>query len=173
MGGAATPGGDAAAAGRHRRRLADRGPGDAGLALGLVEMPPYDELVEVCPLFRALAFLDAQAARDLQTTARLRSAEELGDMHTRLLALHWRLRDFMVNPQATAFAEFAHTAWFGPFDVSAFPLIEGDLALRGHTLSKAPRDVIAAVHSAARERHKASNWLRGYSRVYSRTDTST
>jgi hypothetical protein len=142
-------------------------------ALGLAEMPPYDELVDVCPLFQALAFLNEQEARTLQATARLRADEELGDMHTRLLALHWRLRDFTLRPLPMNFADFARNAWFGPCDVSAFRLVEGDLSLRGHAISKAPGEVFGSVHSAARERHQASNWLRGYSRVYSRTDTST
>jgi hypothetical protein len=142
-------------------------------ALNLVDMPPHDLLVEVCPLFKALSFLDAQGARTLQTTARLRPAAELCEMQTRLQAIHWRLRDFTERPAAMDFVAFAEDAWFGPFDASALPLIDGDLAVRGQPISAAPRDSLGPIHSAARERHLASNWLRGFSRHYSRTDTPT
>jgi hypothetical protein len=142
-------------------------------ALNLVEMPEHDHLVEVCPLFKALSFLDAQGARTLQATARLRPATQLCDMQTRLQAIHWRLRDFTIRPAEMDFVAFAEDAWFGPFDVSGFPLIDGDLAVRGQPISKAPRDALGPIHSAARERHLASNWLRGYCRIYSRTQTAT
>ncbi len=70
------------------------------------------------------------------------------------------------------FRAFARDCWFGPLDVSAFRLVEDDLALGEYAISGAPEDLFRSALSAAMERHKAVNWLVGGG-VYSQKDTST
>lgn len=142
-------------------------------ALGRFEVPAYDQLVEPGALLSSVGFLDEDAARALLTEAKLRPTEELQRYGTEILALHWRLRNFTLRPDPMDFPEFGRNAWFGPFDLSSFRLIANDLAIGGYEISKAPSDVFQATISSAMERHLAINWLRGYSRIYSETDTST
>lgn len=142
-------------------------------ALGRNEIPPHDQLVELNPLWRRLGFLDGEAAGALLANPTLRSREEIGALRNRLFALHWRLRNFNINPGVMDFAEYARTCWFGPLDVSGLPLVEGDLGLRGERIDRAPPDVLSSVHSLAQERHQAANWLWEGPERYSRASVAT
>ena len=57
------------------------------------------------------------------------------------------------------FARFARTCWFGPLDLGGVPLVEGDLAIKGERIDRAPPGAFSSAHSAAQERHQAANWL--------------
>ena len=142
-------------------------------ALKRFELPSYDQLADPGRLLHSLGFLDEEAARAVQANPELRSTEELDAQGKQILGLHWRLRDFTLRPQAMDFAQFARDAWFGPMDLTPFQLVDGDLGLAGHAISKAPRGIFQRSISSAMERQQAINWLHGYSRVYSETDTST
>jgi hypothetical protein len=128
-------------------------------ALRRFEIPPPDQLVSLNPLWRSLGLLDAGAAKALLANPTLRTRQEIGTLRNRLFALHWRLRNFYVKPEAMDFAEYARTCWFGPLDLTGLTLVDGDLGLRGERIDRAPRDVFSSAHSAAQERHQAANWL--------------
>jgi hypothetical protein len=142
-------------------------------ALGRFEIPPHDQLVELNPLWRSLGLLDGGAARALLAKPALRSREDIGALRNRLFALHWRLRNFHINPGIMDFAEYARTCWFGPLDVSDLPLVEGDLGLRGERIDRAPPEVFSSAHSAAQERHQAANWLWEGPEGYSEASVAT
>jgi len=89
------------------------------------------------------------------------------------LALHWRLKDFHIDRSAIDFTDFARTCWFGPLDLTAAPIVDGDLALRGERIDRAPDDVFEIAMSAAQERHQAVNWLFEGPERYSQTCKST
>lgn len=128
-------------------------------ALGRFEIPPHDELVSLNPLWKSLGLLDADGAKALLANPTLRPREEIGALRNRQFALHWRLRNYHVDPKAMDFAEFARTCWFGPLDISDLPLVEGDLSLRGERIDRVPPEVFSTAHSTAQERHLAANWL--------------
>src|SRR5262249_50349751 len=128
-------------------------------ALGRFDIPPHDELVTFKPLWRSLGLLDAEAASALLAGAQLRSRQGISTRPTRLFALHWRLRNFRLKPEAMDFAEFARTCWFGPLDITDLPLADGDLAIGGQRLDRADHDEMASTLSTAQERHQAANWL--------------
>jgi hypothetical protein len=142
-------------------------------ALGQFEIPPHDELVSLNPLWRSLGLLDADAAEALLANPTLRPREEIGTLRNLLFALHWRLRNFHVNPGVMDFAEYARTCWFGPLDIIGLPLLEGDLGLRGARIDRAPPDVFSSAHSAAQERHQATNWLWEGPKRYSLASVAT
>jgi hypothetical protein len=142
-------------------------------ALGRYELPQHDVLVVPRDLIGALDFLDDDASRNLLLTPALRPIKELEWQNRRLLGIHWRLRDYTLRPQAMDFRAFARDCWFGSFDLAGIRLIGDDLALGDAALSAADQQAFATAYSAARERHLASNWLLGQSRIYSETDTST
>jgi hypothetical protein len=66
-------------------------------ALGLFELPAYDQLVDAGELLPAVAFLDLGKATALLAAPSLRSQEELRKLRDQCFALHWRLRDFRLN----------------------------------------------------------------------------
>jgi hypothetical protein len=142
-------------------------------ALKRCALPPQDELVDPWTLLDSLGFLDADSARDLLADPPLRSPEEFERMDALLFALHWRLRDFSLRPEATDFAKVGDNAWMGHEGIAQLRLIEGDLAIGDRAIADAPADDVQRTHSAAQERHLAINWLRGWSPIYSETDTST
>lgn len=142
-------------------------------ALGRFEMPPHDQLVEFNSLWKSLGFLDSPTGRALLANPALRSREEIGAVQNRMFALHWRLRNFYVDPKALDFAKFARTCRFGPLDIAGLPLVDGDLGLRGERIDRASPDAFSTVHSAVQERHRAANWLGEGPEGYSRASVAT
>lgn len=142
-------------------------------ALGLVDsFPPADEQVDPGKPYAALGLLDAKVAKNVIKGAELRSTSELETCRSRQFAIHWRLRNYSLRPQAMDFNEFARTAWFGPLDITDLRLIENDLALGGQPISRASRQIRSSAASTALERHRAANWL-SWGGLFSETDTST
>jgi hypothetical protein len=94
-------------------------------------------------------------------------------MANRLFALHWRLREFSLRPQPIAFVQFASKAWFGPLDLSGVAIADGDLAIDGIPIVKAPPARFRSCLSTLLERHLAINWLAGGNSIYSEVDVST
>lgn len=128
-------------------------------ALGRFEIPSHDELVSMNQLWRSLGFLDSRAAKAVLDGPSLRPRGDIAKVRNRLFALHWRLRNFHLNRGTMDFAEFARTCWFGPLDLGGLPLVEGDLAIKGERIDRAPASAFSSALSAAQERHQAANWL--------------
>jgi hypothetical protein len=142
-------------------------------ALGRYELPPYDQLVIPGDLFEAACLGEAESARELIAGTRLRSAEKLSEYQAHALMVHWRLRDFTIRPTAMDFVAFSKKSFIGAFDLGPFHIVNNDMALCGKPIAEAEPQVFSTCQSAASERHLAINWLFGYSKVYSETDTST
>ena len=142
-------------------------------ALGKFEVPAYDQLVDAGTLLPAVGFLDPNHAPALLASPALRSAEELRKLKNQCFALHWRLRDFQLKPQAMDFRAFARESWFGPLNVSSVRFCENDLALGDRPISKASAEEFQKALSTANERHRAINWLVVGGASYAETDTST
>lgn len=142
-------------------------------ALGSGELPKYDDLVNPDELLEKLGFLSAENAALKIANAKLRSTEELERFNGQILALHWRMVNFRVDPKEVDYKHMEEECWFGKFDLSWAEFSGKDLALKGRPITSATDDALQAVSSAAHERHLASNWLAGHSSIYSETDTST
>lgn len=142
-------------------------------ALNRQELLPIDELVQPNKLLPSVGLLHVDRANALLAEPALRAPEELQQLADRMFALHWRIRNYSLKPEAMNFREFAKTAWFGPLDITGLRLIGDDLALGDHPIHEAPREAVGTASSAAMERHQASNWLVGEHPVYSDVDTPT
>ncbi|MEM7011061.1 MAG: hypothetical protein AAF585_06205 [Verrucomicrobiota bacterium] len=81
--------------------------------------------------------------------------------------------DFRVRPEKADFLSMENGAWWGPMNLSWAQFEDRDLVIGGQAISNADPDAVRTAGSIAMERHKASNWLLGYSAIYSETDTST
>lgn len=141
-------------------------------ALQRYELPAHDTCVDPQAVTNALGFLQPNALALFSDTS-LRSAAEIQLYAQRAFVTHWRLRQFSLTPAHMDFADFARTAWFGPFDIEGVALADGDLSIGGAPIAKAPGDALQIASSIALERHRAFNWLIGYDEVYSEVDTST
>jgi hypothetical protein len=137
-------------------------------ALGALEMPSHDAQINPAETSSKIGFL-----RVPPSEPRLRSPEQLQRIGEQLFAIHWRLREFSLRPQAVDFVAFSKSNWFCKFDVDPIAVAEKDLAIRGVAIAKAPRDAVRMCQSIAMERHQAINWLLGQHAVYSEVHTST
>lgn len=138
-------------------------------ALNLIEQPLYDESVDTGLLLNTLYV----SAQEIINAPNLRTELEILSYHNQLWSLHWRLRDYSVNSEIMDFKKVGQEIWFGPLDTSMFKMIDGDLAISGRRIDKAPTEIFSHVLSLARERHHAATWLLGYNPIYSEIDAST
>ncbi len=141
-------------------------------ALGRSTLPAYDEMADASTLQAQLGFMEEDQAKALLSTAKLRPPSELDGMQKHLFALHWRLREYRIQPQPMNFRAFLKECWFGPVDVSLFRFVDNDLALGTHPIHEAPKTLFEQCVSTIMERHRAINWLH-WGGLYSETDTPT
>ena len=139
-------------------------------ALRRAQLPPHDQQVDAAGVGRTLGFLQDQTVLD---SPELGSPAELEHYADVALTVHWRLRDFSLNPRALDFAAFCKTAWFGPLSLDRVRLVDGDLAVGDQPISRASERDVRTIMSIAQERHQAANWLLDASDSLSETDTST
>ena len=143
-------------------------------SLGKFDLPRHDQTIDPPALLRSVHILDVAAAKGMLADATLRPLDELKAMADKLLAVHWRLRQFRVDggQPIEDWPGKAKSSWF-PLDLADVPLINGDLALGDTAIADAPEELFHLASSIAQERHQAINWLAGDSEVYSETDTPT
>jgi hypothetical protein len=139
-------------------------------ALQRAELPAHDQQVDAAGAGGSLGFLQDQTVLD---SPALRSPAELEHYAEVALTVHWRLRDFSLNPRALDFTAFCKTAWFGPLSLDGVRLVDGDLAIGDQPISRASERDVRTALSIAQERHQAANWLLDASESLSDTDTST
>jgi hypothetical protein len=137
-------------------------------AIGMCELPPYDETVDTQEAFKAMGQFDPDTARRLIKNATLRPAEELERYRVRAVMTNWRLRNFRIHPGRMDFVEFSKDCLIGSFDLEGFRIIDHDLAI-----GDADASAVGCAESIACERHRAINWVLGEGRIYSETDIST
>lgn len=141
-------------------------------ALRLAEMPRHDCFFDRRALCGAVG-LYSEDARFVIDSADLRDAIDLRAQADRLLAVHWRLREWELRPNHIDFARLAGDTWFGPIELSTLPLKDGDLAFNGQPICKADPKLLERCSTAIAHRHKAINWLCGHDPVYSRVQAAT
>lgn len=139
-------------------------------ALGRAELPSHDVQVDPSAVANGLGFLQDSTVLDAPS---LRSPDELAEYSNVAFTIHWRLREFSLNPGTLDFPKFCNTAWFGPLSLVGVRLLEHDLAVGGSPISRAPVELVQMATSIARERHQVANWLVDASIPFSETDTST
>lgn len=138
-------------------------------SLGLMELPAYDEEVNVDQLFALISDMEHSERKP-----ELRGLDEIDTLSFQMLAIHWRLRQFEVEPKAMDFKAYARRAWCGPMDLSLARLsASNDLEIAGLPLAEAPEEAWKRASGIMHERRMALHWLLGHAAVYSENDTST
>lgn len=141
-------------------------------ALRLAEMPAHDCFFERRKLSEAIG-LYSEDAHFVIDSADLRDAIDLRAQADRILAVHWRLREWELRPSHLDFAKLASDTWFGPIELTTLPLKNGDLAFNDRPISKVDPALIDRCTTAIAHRHRAINWLCGHHPVYSQVQTAT
>lgn len=142
-------------------------------AMGLYELPPYDEMVVPTEVFEITGFADPEATRQIIAEAKLRPTPELVAYKNHATMAHWRFRNYALRPVPVDFVDMSKDCWIGSFDIGKFRIRDNDVLVGNATLEEADYETFASCHRTADERHLAINWLMGDSKVYSDTDTST
>jgi hypothetical protein len=137
-------------------------------ALGLVELPAYDEQVDVQKLYE----IADRLSQDGVDTEK-RSPAEIAQLSFQMLAIHWRIRQFSLDKKPMDFVAFAPKAWCGPMDLGLARIIDNDLAIGSCPIGKAAESAWKCAGGIMEERRKAIHWVLGHDPVYSENDTST
>ncbi len=132
-------------------------------ALGLTDLPDYDALADTDLLNDAVGFLDVAKANEVVSNATLRTVDRLQVVHDQTKAVHWRLREFRLQPGPIDFLTHCADSLLGSLDSSLCRFAGDDLAIRcdGEDLaiSVADEDTVDQVLSVADERFLAARWL--------------
>lgn len=143
-------------------------------ALGLHELPPYDQQVEVGPLSRSLRFLK-DGAQELVRDAKLRPREDVEQLRDAMCTLTWRLRQYGIEQKQVDLRVLTSGPPFATLlkRIEDLHLIDGDLELEGRSIVGISQPEWVGYIGIAQERYQAASWLLGEDPVYSDVDTPT
>src|SRR6266436_2119388 len=88
---------------------------------------------------------------------RLRDSGEISVAEETYLTLHWRLRQFSIEPRPMDFAAYVSSCNWGPLRLDQLELCEGDLAIRGVRIDRLDYAAFRRTLSIVQERHRAFN----------------
>ena len=93
----------------------------------------------------------------------------------RMLAVHWRLRQWRAVPgKPVDLITFARGVTWATFNLDGVTLAaDGDLDVGGQPISHADDGPLQLMNSVVSERHHAANWLIGWAPIYADVETPT
>ena len=89
------------------------------------------------------------------------------------MTLHWRLRQFSLQPDPMDFVAYISACAWGSLQLDRLETLDGDLAIDGVRIDKVEHATYRRTLSITRERHQAFNWLLGFESRYSDVTTDT
>jgi hypothetical protein len=141
-------------------------------ALQRVALPSVHTEPEPSEVANAIGFL-----HDRQTTVlarpHLRDLAEIEHRTNTYLTLHWRLRQFSIEPAPMDFRAYIARCTWANLTPDGLELIGDDLAINGTPIDKVDERARRHAVSIAIERHQAFNWLLGFESEYSAVTTDT
>jgi hypothetical protein len=141
-------------------------------SLGRAALLSYDEPCGSSAVAGQLGFL-AERSMTVLSAPLLRERAEIEHWANTYLTLHWRLRQYQVDPEPIDFAAYAAQCKWGPLTVAELNLTEGDLAVCGKRIDRADDKSRDRTLGVVQERHQAFNWLLGSAPLYSEVPTDT
>lgn len=141
-------------------------------ALHRTALPPVHSICEPVPIANALGFLRNREMTPL-FAPHVRQLQELEYWADTYLTLHWRLRQFSIEPGKMDFASYASNCNWARMRLDELELIEGDLAIKGVRIDAVDQDAFHDALSITRERRVALDWLLGFESLYSEVTTDT
>ncbi len=141
-------------------------------ALQRAMLPPVHRQCEPFDVAKAMGFFGDRQSTAL-SSPHLRDSTDIENWADTYLTLHWRLRQFSVEPGRFDFVSYASGCDWGPLRLSELEIQENDLAIDGVRIEKVDPQVLRQTLSIVQERHQAFNWLLGLEPVYSAVTTDT
>ncbi len=141
-------------------------------SLGRMELMRHDEPCDSAGVASELGFLQKRSDTVLERPS-LREPALVQHWADTYLTIHWRLREYGINPGSIDFRDFVGRANWGPLTLADVPLVDGDLEIRGERIDRASEKTRHEMLSIAQERHQAFNWLLGIEPIYSLVPTDT
>lgn len=141
-------------------------------ALGKVSLPDYEKECEPSEIANTLGFLNDRISTPL-ANPHLLSYSDIEYWADAYLTLHWRLRQYHLNPVAINFETYVEACTWGPLSLAEIELVDGDLAIAGARLDRVDESTVRNLISITQERHQALNWLLGEESIYSQVTTDT
>ncbi len=140
--------------------------------LGCVSLPAFSAECDPNDVADAIGFLGERETTVLRRPE-LRDCAEISVAEETYLTLHWRLRQFSIEPGPMDFAAYVSSCKWGPLRLDQLQLCEGDLAIEGVRIDRLDYAAFRRTLSIVQERHRAFNWLIGWDSVYSQVTTDT
>jgi hypothetical protein len=140
--------------------------------LGSVPLPPFYSECDPSNVANAMGFLADRAATVLNHP-QMRDSNEISAFEETYLTLHWRLRQFSVEPGSMNFAAYVSSCKWGPLGLDRIELCDDDLAIEGIRIDRLEPVRFRKTLTIVQERHRAFNWLIGWESVYSQVTTDT
>ncbi len=141
-------------------------------ALDFADLPPVQLECEPSEIAACLGFLNDRHHTPLDCP-RLRDWAEVETWADTYLTLHWRLRQFSVEPRPMDFVRYVSACTWGPLRLDHLQIVDSDLAIDGARIDKVEDAKYRRVLGITQERHQAFNWLLGFEPVYSQVTTDT
>ena len=135
-------------------------------ALGCTELPPVSLECEPSDVANGMGFLDGRQHTPLQDP-HLRNCTEIEAWADTYLTLHWRLRQFSLEPVPMDFVAYVNACTWGSLRLDRLEIVEGDLAIDRVRIDRAQQAAFRRTLSITQERHQAFNWLLGFEALYS------
>jgi Domain of unknown function (DUF4272) len=134
-----------------------------GWALDHCEFPSYDQEADLGLLWHLAGLTqDGRQAAQLVSMASLRPEAEIKKASDQMLAVHWRLKQFLQDQTHRDLHAFAEKASFMHLDLGMIQVEEGDLAIDGLPLAKCELSRVEVVANVVTERQKMMRWLMGH-----------
>jgi Domain of unknown function (DUF4272) len=141
-------------------------------SMGRADLLRHDEECDPFEVAENLGFL-AERGETVLAGPSLRDSDDIARQTLACLTVHWRLRQYSLEPSAIDFASHVEHCNWGPLTISHLDLVDGDLGIGGERIDRAPEDRYRRTMSIAQERHQAFNWLVGAGSTYSHVRTDT
>jgi hypothetical protein len=141
-------------------------------SLGRVELMRHDEPCDSAGVAGELGFLQKRSDTVLARPS-LRESALVQHWADTYLTIHWRLRQYGIDPGSIDFRALVARANWGPLTLANVPLVDGDLEIRGERIDRVSEKTRHEMLSIAQERHQAFNWLLGRDPIYSSVATAT
>lgn len=141
-------------------------------ALGYSELPKIYIQCEPSDVANNMGFLESRESTPMNLS-RLRDPLEIDLWRDTYLTLHWRLRQFSLEPKPMDFVRYVSECGWGPLRLDQLEIVKNDLAINRARVDKLDDKRFRQLLSITQERHQAFNWLSGYEQLYSQVTTDT
>lgn len=141
-------------------------------ALHRATLPPLHSICEPVEAANALGFLQDREATPL-SAPKVRESPEVESWADTYLTLHWRLRQFSIQPGRMDFVSYASKCKWARMRLDELEVIDNDLAIKGVRIDCVDDGAYRDALSITTERRIALDWLLGFEPLYSDVTTDT